>query len=470
MPRLIIKHYGSVLNGLVTTVTQMITYLAIVEMGIASASLVALYEPMAKRDYQKASSILAAINKFYHRVALYFTVGAIIGGMILPFVIADEIPLITVWLVVAAIAGINLVTYIILGKYRTLLQSDNKLYISNYARCIGAFLQFLLALLVLSIDWEIAFIKFAAVLSGCIEGILLWYYCRKVYPDIKTNAEPMEGAIKQRKDILVHQFSALVLNNTDVLLLTIFGDSLALVSVYAVYNMIMLLLHNVIASLLSARTAVFARLYVLRDIDGLRRKVSQFEILFYCIVFGLFSCMSILVMPFVRLYTRGVNDANYNLPLVGLLFCILGICRVLRGCYSEIINAAGHFKETKIQSINSALINIAVSMALIWRYQIPGLLLGSIVAEVYRTIHCMAYFNQRIFRFNWKVSVFRILLNTVLFVGAYSLFSPLRNSNFQDFYHALLIMLPTAIVILLSIAALNYLINRSLVKLLEQSE
>lgn len=456
LPRLIITHYGSVLNGLISTVTQMVAYLAIVEMGLASASLVALYEPMAKRDYEAASHIVATINKFYHQVAILFSIGTLVGGLLLPIFISDDIPVYTVWMVIAAVSGINLVTYMFLGKYRAILQSDNRLYVSNYVRCIGVALQLLLGILVIRIDWNIAFIKFAAVFTGCIEASLLSAYIRKVFPEIDSDVEPMAGTIKQRKDILVHQISALVLNNTDVLLLTLFGSTLALVSVYSVYNMVMVLLFNVIASFMSARSAAFARLYVLNNIEELRKKVYMFEKWFLIVVFGLYSCMAVLVMPFVRLYTSGVNDANYDLPVVGVLFSILGICRVLRGSYSEIISAAGKFKETRIQAINSTWINMVISLLLISQFQIPGILIGSIIAEAYRTIHCMFYFYNQIFRFPWKTSLVRIIANSILFLIVYIASEGVRNMTYDNYWSVAKIMAIVTVCVMMFVITINF--------------
>ena len=449
MPRLIIANYGSVLNGLVSTVTQLVTYLAIVEMGLASASLVALYKPMATRDYITASRVVSAINSFYHRVALFFSVGTLVCGIILPLVIQDDIPVTTIWLVVAAVSGVNLVTYIFLGKYRALLQSDNRLYVSNYVKCLSVVIQLCLSLYIIRLSWNIAFIKFTAIITGMIEFFLLSYYCKRVYPEIKMNVNPQIDAIRQRKDILIHQISALILNNTDVLLLTLFGSTLALVSVYSVYNMVMMILFNVISSLMSSRSAVLAKLYVLGKIDELRTEMYRFERLYYFVVFSLYACMIVFVMPFVRLYTQGVTDINYDIPLIGALFPILGICRVLRGCYAEITNAAGKFKETKIQSINSAIINISISLLLIWKYQIPGLLIGSIIAELYRTVHCMIFFYRQLFPFDWKSLVLRIIINIILIVLTYIIMKQWRDMSFTNYYSAFLIMALVSAVILL---------------------
>jgi len=65
LPKLYIVTYGSEVNGLVTSITQFISYFTIVEAGLASAGINALYKPLAEQDNGKVSSVLAAIRKFY---------------------------------------------------------------------------------------------------------------------------------------------------------------------------------------------------------------------------------------------------------------------------------------------------------------------------------------------------------------------------------------------------------------------
>lgn len=111
LPNLILRTYGSVLNGLLSIITQLMSYLSIVEMGIASASLVSLYKPMAEKDYYRASAIFSAVNKFYQRIAVIFTIGSIGCGFIAMFINKDDISTANIWFITASLAGTNFISY-----------------------------------------------------------------------------------------------------------------------------------------------------------------------------------------------------------------------------------------------------------------------------------------------------------------------------------------------------------------------
>ena len=48
VPRIIMTHYGSDTNGLMNTITQIFTYMALLEAGISQASRNALYKYIIK--------------------------------------------------------------------------------------------------------------------------------------------------------------------------------------------------------------------------------------------------------------------------------------------------------------------------------------------------------------------------------------------------------------------------------------
>ena len=69
VPRLILSTFGSEANGLVSSIMQFLNYIALVEGGIGSVVLTALYGPLAKKDDRKISSVLKAAENFFRQIA-----------------------------------------------------------------------------------------------------------------------------------------------------------------------------------------------------------------------------------------------------------------------------------------------------------------------------------------------------------------------------------------------------------------
>ena len=57
IPRLFIVNYGSEVNGLLSSIRQIYVYLALLEVGVGDASVVALYGPIGNEDHLAANNI-----------------------------------------------------------------------------------------------------------------------------------------------------------------------------------------------------------------------------------------------------------------------------------------------------------------------------------------------------------------------------------------------------------------------------
>ena len=60
------------MNGMIVSVTQFISYLALVEAGVSAASIVGLYKPLADNNIDEINRILSATKRFYYRSGIAY--------------------------------------------------------------------------------------------------------------------------------------------------------------------------------------------------------------------------------------------------------------------------------------------------------------------------------------------------------------------------------------------------------------
>ena len=68
VPRYILLYYGSEVNGIATTVSQIINYASLLEAGLGLASIQALYKPLAAKDQAGINGICAATRSYYFKI------------------------------------------------------------------------------------------------------------------------------------------------------------------------------------------------------------------------------------------------------------------------------------------------------------------------------------------------------------------------------------------------------------------
>ena len=131
-------------------------------------------------------------------------------------------------------------------------------------------------------------------------------------------------------------------------------------------------------------------------------------------MFAMISVCYLLFRPFILLYTRKF-DFNYDLPYLPLLFCLVQLLSSIRMVAVNLINIAGHAKATVPRTIIEAAINLVVSLALVWNLGLYGVLIGTVVALLYRANDIIIYTSKRILKRSCYKAYKPVVINFVLF-------------------------------------------------------
>ena len=392
--RFILLYYGSEVNGLLSSVTNIYAYIAIVEAGVAAASCQGLYKALAENDLHQTNSILSATNKYYHRTGLIYL--ALVGAFsaIYPLLIDSEIPYHTIVLVILFNGFGNVVNYFFHGKYMIFLKADGKNYIRAGLETIVNVVKQLLKIILIKLGYDVIFVQMVAMFASFLQMIYITYYIKKHYSWIDLSCEPDMAVVSQSKHVLVHEINYLISTNVDVVLLTVFS-TLKTVSVYSLYNMLYGTINKVLYTVREALEFKIAREFH-SDQVGFQKVFHAFEVYYVAFAFSLFSITTYFITPFLRLYTQGVTDTEYILPHLPILFALINLLSSGRHPLDVMIQVSGHFKMTQKSAILESTINIIASLVLIRFWGMTGVLLGSVISTLYRLLYLMHYVNLNI--------------------------------------------------------------------------
>lgn len=427
LPRLFITGYGSETNGFLHSINNMVTYLALLEAGIGTATVQALYGPIVRGDRDRINGVLSATNRFYKRTGIVYLVCLVVLSVGYPLVVRSDLGF---WLQVGVIllAGSGgVLNYFFQAKYRLLLQAEGKQYvITNITTLIHlgtSLCKLVLALLGVSILW----LQVAHLALVLIQIAYYAYYIRKHYRWLNLKVEPDEQAISQKNSVLLHQVAEMIFNHTDVLLLTLLID-LKVVSVYTTYQLLVDMISTLIGNV---NTGFIYRLGQLCNTDRKRflQAFDLHETYYMAFSFALYCVTYLFLRPFMQLYTARATDANYLLEYLPVLFVSYKMMVCGRAACGSCINYAGHFRKTQWRAVLEAALNLSVSIVGILVFEhffqsgIYGVLLGTIVAVLYRGNDMIVYANRHILeRSCWK-TYRKWLLNLGLFISFAAAFS-----------------------------------------------
>ncbi len=412
IPRLFLLSYGSEVNGLISSVKQIFSYFSLLEAGVGEATLQALYGPVAKNDHDEVCSILSATNHFYRRTGIIYALLVIAMAIIYPFATQSDVPQYIIICIILFQGWGGVVKYLVTAKLTLLLRVDGKTYVTtNFGTIFTIFSDFA-RIALMSLGANVLMVQLVFCIVDLCQIFLVIFYTKKHYKWLHFKAKPNYDAISQRNSALVHQVSGLVFNNTDVILLTFFCG-LKTVSVYSMYAMLFGMVSTIISNFGGSVSFAMGQLFN-SDRKRFEELQETYETYYLSISFALFTIAYIFILPFLRLYTSGINDVNYVDKWIPMLFVAYQILNYGRNTSLNIVNFAGHYKQTQWRAILEAVINLVVSLVCVYKFGIYGVLIGTVAALLYRTNDFILYANHKVMNRSAKPTYRRWIRNIVL--------------------------------------------------------
>ena len=408
VPKIIISVFGSNVNGLISSITQFLAYITLLESGFGPVVKSTLYKPLAKKDNKAIASILKTSERFFRAIAYIFLGYVFILCWLYPLLVNGDFSWIyTVSLII--IIGISTFAEYFFGMtYRLFLFSDQKTYVISIIQIVTYILNIIVIILLAQVNVNIQVIKLVSGIIFILRPLLQNFYVKKKYNiNLKENTE--EYKLKQKWDGLAQHIAAVIHSNTDITILTIFVN-LTEVSVYSVYYLVVKGIKSLIQAFTSGIDALFGDMIAKNEKDNLNKKFSIYEVLYNMVSVITFTSTIVLIVPFISIYTKGITDANYVRYVFGTLLVISEYIWAIRLPYSSITLAAGHFKETRLGAWVECVTNIVISILLVWKFKIVGVVIGTIVAMTIRTIEFVYHTNKYILERSMWESIIKILL------------------------------------------------------------
>lgn len=450
VPKVIITNFGSNVNGLVSSITQFLAYITLLEAGMGPVVKSALYGPIAKKDKKQIENILKAAEKFFRVIAAIFIVYLIGLSFVYPLIVKAEFDFMYTMSLVVIISISTLAEYYFGMVYKLYLQAEQKTYVTSVIQIIGYILNTIAVIVLVNAKANIQLVKLVGGFIFVLRPIAQNIYVKKKY-NINLREADKDYQLKQKWDGLAQHIAAVVHNNTDITIVTIFSE-IAEVSVYSVYMLVIRGIKSIIQAFTGGVDASFGDMIAKGEQKQLNKSFKTYELFYYTITTIAYTCTIILIVPFIAVYTFGITDANYIRPLFAILLVLAEFVWAIRLPYSSITLAAGHFKETQKGAWVEAISNIVISLILVWKYGIVGVAIGTLVAMVIRTVEFVYHTNKYILERNQKASIIRFGIIAVQVIVVTLLSKLLPTFEFTNYFiwikYACMVLILTIMIVL----------------------
>ena len=461
LPKVILKTFGSEVNGLVTSINQFLSVITFLDLGVGAVVTSAFYEPLAKKQDQIVAQIYLSAKRFFGNIAKIFLLYIAILFFVYPNYIESTFGF---WYTSSLILVISITLF---SQYffgivnQLLLNADQKTYVVMITQCITVLCNTVACVILMKFGASIQIVKLTTSIIFLARPLVLTAYVKKHYridEDTKIEGEP----IKQKWNGLAQHLAFIIMNNTDSIVLTIFSN-LQNVSIYGVYNLVVNGVKTMFKAMTAGMTALFGNMLAKREYTLLENVFDDFEWLIHTSMTLIFTICGIMIVPFVSVYTSGVNDANYIQPVFASIITLANGVYCLRFPYDMMVHAAGHYKETQNSSFVEMTINIVINVLAVKRFGLVGIAVGTFCAMLYRTCYLAWYLSKNIMYRNIKHFIKHCLVDvvSVIIMVSVTTIIPKSCSNYFEWVVTATVVSSVCLIIVI---AINYIIYRNNLK------
>lgn len=380
-----IQFIGEEILGLNNTFSSILSTLALAELGFQNAISYNLYRPLADKNTERINELVNVYKLVYRSIGVFFVVASFAMLPMLRFLTKNIEINRDVYLFFLIQAAASTCTYFLAYK-RTVLYADQKEYVYKIVDLIMNII-FKSAQIFVIIYFHNYYIYITLqVVQAYVSNLIVHCMCSKKYPYLKK-AKFSKACAKQvfadAREIFAGRFAGYMYACTDNLIVS---KVLATVQVAYLgnYSTITNNLRLLIYSIMNPMTPIVGN-YLAENgsMEQRERKLCLYSHLRFLVALALEVPALVLIDDFIAMWvgTRFIMPASTKILLLADLYLFL-----LQGACNDYVIGMGLFKKDKYVTIIGVILNLSISLILVWKWGIAGILLGTVLSQIFNWV------------------------------------------------------------------------------------
>lgn len=375
-----VKYLGVEMLGISSTFSSVLNTLSLTELGFQSAVVYSLYKPLSERNNDKVNEIINVLKIIYRFIGCFFIVAGIICCPFLKYILSGVKVSITIYLIFLVQVSNSACSYFLAYK-RTLLHADRKGYMTKGIDTAMSILFSLVKVIIVIRTSNYIYYAMLTTLQTIISNLFAHVVCQKNYLFLKKtkfNLAIFKDLWVIVKKLLIVQIAYYVYSSTDNLLISSIVGTVS-VGYLMNYTTIISSIKTLANSILNPIIPVIGNMLV-EESDTVKNEKVFRE---YTYIRYVIACISIIpVIVLIQSFISAWIGKEYLLSdTIVWLYCLDLYIHFVHSSLCDFINAGGLFREEGRVGIVGAILNLGISIALLYRLGIIGVLIGTVVSQ-----------------------------------------------------------------------------------------
>lgn len=448
LSKIFISNMGIEKNGLNSVFTNIMAILSISELGIAGAINYNLYKPILKQDYDRISIIMTFYKKCYRVIGLFILGLSIIMSFFVGGFIKDATVSHQYIMIAFLIFSFDTVITYFLAYARNLFYGFQQAFITSIIDFIVKIAKTILQIYLIT-HYQNYFLYLGVnVFFDLLSNVIIYIYSKKKYPEVSFHAKNRDKELEKMvfedvKSLSVIQITNAVINFTDTIIISKFVGIIQ-TGLFANYKMIVTQLTNLINTIFNGLGASIGNL--LAEDNRERIQVILIYLQYFCFFIGAICFMGVMI--FTQLFiTLWIGEEFLLSFIIVALIAINLYINIQRQVITYFLRTGGYHKKMVSLVIIEALLNFVISIILVFKWNIAGVLIGTVISSIF------GYFANsillyKIYNFNYLSYIFRqikYLIYIAILYGCMYLTKPLF--HFSTLLNFLLMLLTFGLIV-----------------------
>lgn len=367
--------------GLNSLFVSILSTLSIAELGVGSALVFSMYEPIANDDTEKICALMQLYKTYYRVIGFVILVLGIALTPFLPNLVKGDVPDgMNLYILYYMNLFATVLSYWMFAYKNSLLNAYQRNDIASKIGLIVDIFKYAAQFLVLLLFKNYYLYLIVLIVTGIINNIVTAVVVSKKFPQYKANGSLEKSEVKRInrkvKDLFTAKISTIIVDSSDTIVISAFLGLTSL-ALYQNYFYIMNAVFGFIALLTSSSLAGIGNSIVTESEQKNFKDLKKLTFTFAWISIFAISCFACVYQPFMTLWVGKDNLLPFGMVI---LFCVYFFIRTINTLLNVYKDAAGIWHQDRFRPLVTALVNLAMNLIMVQFWGLYGILLSTVLS------------------------------------------------------------------------------------------
>lgn len=357
---------------------QIFAYLSLAEAGIGALVLKEYYRLFVEKNKDEICIYYTLSKKMLQKVcAVILGIGLVLSFFLKYLSNDNQLSLGYMQRVFVLFLAKSLVEYFMFSP-RFVLQADQKLYKLNIQMNFYKILESVLETVLVMWGVSYSIVLVISIILRIVMNLHINQIVFKEYPWLKTVKDTKGIKIKGMQHVFIYKVVSVIHENVDLLLISAFVNPLSVI-IYSNYKYITKYLNDLLYQVGGAITSSLGNLLNEEKNEQGYYTYEMISTMFYFMAAFLTVALTFCIDSFINIWV-GPGKQFDTVSLICMMFLFFhGVVRRPQYILKDVF---GLYKELQLVSVAEAVINLGLSLCLVKKYGIAGVLVASVISTI----------------------------------------------------------------------------------------